>query len=135
MRMVLAAVIALCAYLLPQTNIAVAQEAPAWLPGEYVATLRPPNSGPVTFFIQIKGGAVDADGRLTLDLMTRSDRAPDWAPVQSYEAKLVSPERANIAFTAQRGAKFNLIAAPGSLSGRVSPSPTAAENATFTKRK
>jgi hypothetical protein len=89
----------------------------------------------VTFFIQIKGGAVDADGRLTLDIMTRSDRVPDWAPVQSYEAKLVSPERANIVFTGQRGAKFNLIAVPGSLSGRVSPSPTAAENATFTKRQ
>ena len=76
MRIIFAAVIALCSFLYPQTNIAVAQQAPAWLAGEYVATLRPPNSPPVTtfIFIQIKNGTIGADGRLALDIQIRSDR-------------------------------------------------------------
>jgi len=136
MRIVFAAVTALCSFLFPPTNIAVAEQAPAWLAGEYVAVLRPP-TGPVTAFIQIKNGTIEADGRLTLDIQIRNDRnVPDWTPVQSYEAKLVSPERANIAFTTQRGTKFNLVAKPdGTLSGTVSPSPTLSETTTFTKRK
>ena len=136
MRIVFAAVIALCSYLLAQTNIAMAQQAPAWLAGEYAAVLKPP-TGPVTAFIQIKSGTLGADGRLTLGIQIRNDRdVLDWTPVQSYEAKLVSPERANIAFTTQRGTKFNLVAKPdGTLSGTVSPSPTLSETTTFTKRK
>ena len=138
MRIVFAAVIALCSFLFPQTNIAVAQEAPAWLPGEYVATIRRgvPGGGTITSFVQIKSGTVGADGRLALDLQMRSDRAPEWKPVQSYEAKLVSPERADIAFTTPRGdAKFDLVARPdGSLSGTAT-SATASGPVSFTKSK
>jgi hypothetical protein len=139
MRMVFAAVIALCSFLHPQTNIAVAQEAPAWLPGEYqaTATLMSPN-GPVTFFVQIKSVTVEADGRLALDIQARTDRdVRDWTPVRSYEAKLASPERVNIAFTTQRGSKFDLVAGPdGSLSGTVVPSSVARlEPFEFKKRK
>ena len=136
MRIVFAAAIALYSFLGPQTNIAAAQQAPAWLAGEYVAVLRPP-TGPVTAFIQIKSRTIGADGRLTLDIQFRNDRnVPDWTPVQSYDAKLVSPERANIAFTTQRGSKFNLIARPdGSLSGTAAPNATLSETVTFTKPK
>jgi hypothetical protein len=135
MRIVFAAVIALCSFLYSQMNIAVAQEAPAWLQGEYVAELHPPNRAPVTFYIQIKKGTNGADGRLTLDIQTRTESRPDWTPVQSYEAKLVSPERANIAFTTQGGSRFDLIAAPdGSLSGTASPSPNVVGHYKFTKR-
>jgi hypothetical protein len=136
MRIIIAAVIALYAFTNPQTNIAVAQQAPAWIAGEYAALLKPPG-GPVNTFIQIKNGTIEADGRLSLDIQIRTDRNnSDWTPAQSYEAKLVSPERATIAFTTQRGSKFNLIAKPDdTLSGSISPGPGLSENATFTKRK
>ena len=118
MRQVFAAVIALCALLVPHANVAVAQDAPAWLAGEYVVKLNLPN-GVMTFFTRIKNGTVGADGRLALDIQIRNDRnVPDWTPVQSYDAKLVSPERADIAFTTRNGSRFDLVARPdGTLSG------------------
>ena len=135
MRMVVAAVIALCSFLCPQTNIAVAEEAPAWLPGEYVGTVHPP-SGALTMFFQIKGGTVEAAGGLAIDIHFHTDRnTPDWTPVRLTEAKLVSPERATIAFTSTNGTKYNLVAKPdGSLSGTAQLVTGQIGNYTFTKR-
>lgn len=134
MRVVFATIIALCSFLYPQANVAVAQEAPAWLTGEYVATIRLPN-GTITTFIQIKSGTIGADGQLALDLQYRNDRnLPNWTPVQ-YEAKLVSPERVDIAFTTPRGSKFDLVAKPdGSLSGTAANAARSGD-VRFTKSK
>jgi len=135
MRIIFAAVIALCSFLYPQMNIAMAGEAPPWLAGEYAARLNLP-SGVMNFFAQIGSGTVEADGRLTLDIQTRNDRnRPDWTPVQSYEAKLISPERANIAFVTKNGARFDLVARPdGSLSG-TAVNAVASGSVRFTKRR
>ena len=122
MRAVIAAVIAACAF--GYSEVASAEEAPAWLVGEYTGQVNSKLVGTITDVIQIKSVTTGADGRLIVDAVYRSDRDPGgWRPTQT-QATVVAPDLVKLVVVvpppANPGGRFNLDAkSDGSLTGMV----------------
>jgi len=127
MRAVLVPIITVCSFLYLQLGIAGAEDAPAWIVGEYAGTASPPKIGNINIQIQIK------DVSLT-EVLYRNDRnLRDWTKVRA-EAKSVSPDRVKLSIVLPTGTSYDLVAKPdGSMEGTLYGT-LGSESIRFTKK-